>query len=65
MYECMYVCIFEHTHSLFLLHCERPSLNTYTKQQAKLQFCIFLDSKPEEKNSVPNDSKNSLTSVCS
>jgi hypothetical protein len=42
--------------------------HTHTKQKAKLQFCVSLDfwiASWKTKASTPNDSKHSLTSICS
>ena len=42
--------------------------HTHTKQKAKLQFCMYLDfciANWKTKDYTPNDSKHSLTSICS
>ena len=61
----MYVCILEHTHSLFLLHCERSSLTPIRNNRQNYGSVYFWTANWKTKYSALNDSKHSLISICS
>jgi len=62
--------ILKHPQPTFIPQCERPSFTPIHNNRQKLQFCIssalnFWIANWKTKDSVPNDSKHSLTSISS
>jgi hypothetical protein len=62
--------ILKHPQPTLLPQCERPSFTSIQKRQAELYLCIsqslyFSTANWKANDSAPNDSKHSLTSICS